>query len=549
MPTSSVCSAPLAPFVSLAAFLGSNAAAAQCPPTTTTLVAADVVDDRSFGCAVAFDATLTTLLVGAETDDASANDRGAAYVFTSSATTWTQVAKLAASDAGTTARFGHSLELSSSGGRALIGAPGDDAHATDAGATYVFSKSGAAWSQAAKLVASDPDAGDAFGAAVAFAADGTLAWIGAPGDDLGGADAGAAYVFVDPGLGWLEIQKVVPPAGHAGARFGSAVAASANGDVLAVGAPASNEVFVYRRVGGVWTLDATLHAAFPVAALGGALDLAANGDVVLAGANATGAGAGNAAVWRRVGGSWGAAVQLAASIPTSGEHFGASVALDAPGTRAVIGAPGNTKFAQGGIHVFDFAGSAWTQGTAFGGSPTASASGAAVACAGDGRTLASGAPQAALLAGLVDVRRFVDPPTVYCTAKLNSLGCTPMLALAGCPSVSSSSGFVITASHVLNGKNGLFFYGTSGEQAAPFQGGWLCAKPPHKRLALQNSGGNPPPSDCSGAYTTDFNAWIASGADPALVAGAHFAGQWWSRDPGATFQTGLTAAVRGDVAP
>ncbi|MCK6446545.1 MAG: FG-GAP repeat protein [Planctomycetes bacterium] len=528
---------------------------AQCPPTTTTLVATDVADDRSFGCAVAFDSGLATLLVGAETDDASANDRGAAYVFTPSATTWTQVAKLGASDATATARFGHSLKLSTNGGRALIGAPGDDAHAADAGATYVFTKSGASWSQTAKLVASDPDAGDAFGSSVAFAADGTLAWIGSPGDDLGGADAGAAYVCVDPGLGWIEIQKLVPPAGHAGARFGSAVAASANGDLLAVGAPGvpglpgAGEVFVYRRVGGVWTLDATLQATFPVTSLGTTLDLAASGDVVLAGANSTGAGAGNAAVWRRTSGVWGAAVQLAAPIPTAGEGFGASVALDALGTRAVIGASGATKFVQGAAYVFDYVGSAWTQGTALGGSATASASGAAVACAADGGQFAAGAPQAALLAGLVDVRRFVDPPTVYCTAKPNSLGCAPQLALTGCPSATAGSGFDITATHVLNGKNGLFFYGTSGEQAVAFQGGWLCAKPPHKRIALQNSGGNPPPGDCSGAYTTDFNAWIASGADPALVAGAHFAGQWWSRDPGATFQTGLSAAARGDVAP
>jgi hypothetical protein len=53
------------------------------------------------------------------------------------------------------------------------------------------------------------------------------------------------------------------------------------------------------------------------------------------------------------------------------------------------------------------------------------------------------------------------------------------------------------------------------------------------RTPLQNSGGSSnPASDCTGTYHFDFNAWIATGADPGLAAGQQVWGQYWARDPG-----------------
>jgi hypothetical protein len=140
------------------------------------------------------------------------------------------------------------------------------------------------------------------------------------------------------------------------------------------------------------------------------------------------------------------------------------------------------------------------------------------------------------------------PAAVYCTAKTNSAGCTPAIAFAGVPSASATSGFTLGASGLLEGKSGLLFYGLTGPAAVPFQGGWLCVQPPHVRTPVQLSSGSPP---CGGAYAIDFNAWIASGADPALVAGAQVWAQYWSRDPGYAppANTGLTDAVQFAVCP
>jgi hypothetical protein len=137
-------------------------------------------------------------------------------------------------------------------------------------------------------------------------------------------------------------------------------------------------------------------------------------------------------------------------------------------------------------------------------------------------------------------------PTTYCTAKVNSLGCTPAIGWSGThASVSQASGFNITSSNTLDNKSGLFFYGYE-KKAAPYQGGWLCVQAPARRTALQNSGGSAP---CGGLFSFDFNAHMASGTDPALIVGASVYGQYWSRDPQASFNTNRTDAISFLVNP
>lgn len=132
--------------------------------------------------------------------------------------------------------------------------------------------------------------------------------------------------------------------------------------------------------------------------------------------------------------------------------------------------------------------------------------------------------------------------TTYCTAKVNSLGCTPSIGTAGQASAAGTGTFDITASLVINNKPGILFYGF-GTAAVPFQGGVLCVQPPVQRTAVQLSGGNPPPNDCSGVFNFDFNGYMGSGADPNLIPGATPSAQFWYRDPGSPSTTGLSDAV------
>ncbi len=101
----------------------------------------------------------------------------------------TEVAKLLASDKEADDRFGSSVAIS--GDRALVGAPFEDTGGSSAGAAYFFEPDGSgAWSEVAKVQASDKEADDQFGFSVAISGDRAL--VGAFGEGTGGSFAGAA---------------------------------------------------------------------------------------------------------------------------------------------------------------------------------------------------------------------------------------------------------------------------------------------------------------------------------------------------------------------
>jgi hypothetical protein len=137
---------------------------------------------------------------------------------------------------------------------------------------------------------------------------------------------------------------------------------------------------------------------------------------------------------------------------------------------------------------------------------------------------------------------------VYCTAKTNSAGCLPAISASGSPSASAGNGFSLSTTNVLHNKFGLYFYSKTGPSTIPFQGGTLCTQLPLVRTTLQNSGGLPA---CGGIYSIDFNAYVASGKDPALVAGQQVWIQAWSRDPGFAppNNTSLSDAVTFTLCP
>jgi len=150
----------------------------------------------------------------------------------------------------------------------------------------------------------------------------------------------------------------------------------------------------------------------------------------------------------------------------------------------------------------------------------------------------------------------VEPET-YCTAKVNSLGCTPAIGWAGEPRASLSSGFTVSGSNVRNQKAGVLLYTVDGRAAIPFQGGVLCLDAPIRRTLGASSGGTPlPANDCTGVYAIDMNAFAAGALGgkplPALgVAGTVVDCQWWGRDNGfpAPNNTTLSDALEYEVLP
>jgi hypothetical protein len=160
------------------------------------------------------EASNTTGIDGDQSDN-SANNSGAAYVFTRSGSTWSQQAYLKASNSEVNDRFGISVSIADD--TVVVGANGEDSNATridgdqsdnsenGAGAAYVFSRTGSTWSQQAYLKASNSEGTDRFGISVAIADDTMVVGAnreasnatGVNGDqsDNSAEDAGAAYVF------------------------------------------------------------------------------------------------------------------------------------------------------------------------------------------------------------------------------------------------------------------------------------------------------------------------------------------------------------------
>ncbi|MCE9596188.1 MAG: hypothetical protein K8S98_18515 [Planctomycetes bacterium] len=137
--------------------------------------------------------------------------------------------------------------------------------------------------------------------------------------------------------------------------------------------------------------------------------------------------------------------------------------------------------------------------------------------------------------------------TTYCTAKVNSVGCTPYITSAGIPELSGNDNFHLAAQNVLINKSGVFFWGT-GPTGIPFGGGLLCVKAPVIRTLVQNAGAANG-GLCSGSYSFAFSQayMLAEG----VLAGDTLYGQFWSRDSGfaAPANMGLTDAVRFVVLP
>jgi hypothetical protein len=424
------------------------------------------------------------------------------------------------------------------------------------GAAYVFRRTGTTWTQEQKLVASDPLQGAEFGYSVGIS--GSTIVVGAPQATYASQGGrGAAYIFEFDGLAWSQTQKLAGSGTTFGARNGSSVAI--DGARLVIGARTTWEDagatigtgsgWVFVKSGASWVEQQKLQSTSYVAwALLGA-SCAIDGNRIVLGAEGEESNKGAAYVFDLVGGTWQQKARLTGANTDASDFFGRGVAVS--GNRIVVGAPNydsSTPQGNGVVKLFDFDGATWTERVELLGNPMYVGDTLGDACAIQGDLVVGGSPSLAFgQLGRVWMWN-IDPPvtTTYCTAKTTSNGCVPAIAASGVPSVSSALPFTVSASSVINQKQGLCFYGFH-PAAAPFQGGYLCVTPPTQRTATQNSGGSPAGLDCSGTFALDFNATIQSGVDPLLTIGADVYFQYWFRDPQSPSTTGLSNGLRAFV--
>jgi FG-GAP repeat protein/fibronectin type III domain protein len=318
----------------------------------TKLAASDGTAGDRFG-----DVSLSgdTAVVGAPLRDDLGTDSGSAYVFVRSGTAWSPQAKLTASDGGPGDQFG---SPSISGDIVVIGAPADDG---GRGSAYVFVRSGATWSQEAKLTASDGASGDRFGGSVAIHEATIL--VGATGVSN---RKGAAYVFVRSGSTWSHEANLTALDGVPGDLFG---VVSLSGDTAVIGAQghdfAKGIAYVFTRDGTAWSEQANLAASDGIYGDGFGLGVSLSGDTAIVAApfgNGVGYDSkkGAAYVFTRSGTTWSQEAKLTASDATADDSFG-QPAVD--GGIAVIGSAGDDDqgVSSGSAYIFVRTGTTWSQ--------------------------------------------------------------------------------------------------------------------------------------------------------------------------------------------
>ena len=242
------------------------------------------------------------IVMGWPSDTAQGSNAGAAFVYRRSGSVWTLSQKIVATDGAPDDLFGTAVAVEAD--RLVIGAPGDDDAAEESGSAYVYVRSMGGWVPQKKLLPSGDSQYANFGYAVALGR-GTLV-VGAPGDPTLAESAGAAYAFIESRAGWVKQAKLFPSEGKEHLLFGGSVAA--DGATLVVGSQHS-----------AWLWHEELGAAYVFG--------------------------------RSSDGSWAQRGKLTSGAPEGLHTFGFSVGIH--GNACLVGSPQAGVSGPGGVYAFD----------------------------------------------------------------------------------------------------------------------------------------------------------------------------------------------------
>jgi hypothetical protein len=372
-------------------FLTLNPTQAQFVQQGSKLVGTGIVGLALQGFSVAVSADGNTAIVGGGVDN---GDAGAAWVFTRSGGVWTQQGtKLVGTGAVGPTYQGWSVSISNDGNTAIVGGEGDS---SDAGAAWVFTRSGGVWTQqGAKLVGTGAVGRASQGSSVSLSADGNTAIVGGSFDNNG---VGGLWVFTRTGAVWNQSGgKLVGIDAVGSAALGRSASVSSDGNTAIVGGYGDNSTvgaaWVFTRSsGGAWSQQGTKLVGS--GAIGGAwqgisVSLSSDGNSAIVGGYGDNGHAGAAWVFTRSEGVW---TQQGAKLVGSGAigaaWQGISVSLSSDGNTAIVGGY-NDNSGAGATWIFTRSSGVWTQlgsklvGT---GAVGAAFQGTSVGISGDGST-------------------------------------------------------------------------------------------------------------------------------------------------------------------
>ena len=335
-------------------------------PTQTIVRASDAQTSDALGAA-SISKDNNYLITGASGEDGGAGDvlggSGAAYVYTRSGTSWTEQTILRPSDKAANDGFGWFVDINNDGTYAVISSIAEDSYT---GSAYVFTRSGSTWTQQAKLTAEgNASTGANFGYEVSINGDGSYIIIGAQTEN---SNAGAVYIFARSGTSWTRQHREA--AAGTNKRLGFSVAMSESGTYAAssqILGGTGGEAYVLTRSGSTWTMGSAITSSDVAAGDQFGVSVAIEDDYLLAGSRNDddgGTSSGSAYVFTRSGTSWSQQAKLVASDGEANTQLGESVAMSQDTKYVAIGAPDRNESGvtdPGAVYVFERDGSTWTQ--------------------------------------------------------------------------------------------------------------------------------------------------------------------------------------------
>lgn len=455
------------------------------------LTASDTAASDIFGHSVSLSGD--TVIVGAYQDDNSGGvDAGAAYVFTRSGGVWTQQQKLTASDAATGDNFGFSVSVS--GDTVIVGAiRANNSGGQDAGAAYIFTRSGGVWTQQQRIQASDGALNDLFGYSVSVS--GSTAVISSVADDNGGDGAGSAYIFTHSGSVWTEQQRLQASDAAAGDNFGHSVSLSSDTVIISAwqddhsGWNAAGSAYIFIRSSGVWMQQQKLTAsdAAPNDFFGVSVSLSGDTTIIGTHTNSGGTDTGAAYVFTRSSGVWTQQQRIQASDIAEGDSFGhcVSVSGDTAVVSALLDDDGGVD--AGSAYVFTRSGGVWTQQQKFQASDAAAGDSFGISVSLSGDTVIVGAYQDDNSGG-------VDAGAAYVFV-LNTTSAAPVVNAGPDQSTTEDSTFNLSAS----------FTDADASDIHTATVNWGDGSPTEAATVTEPSGPNPGTITASHTYLTPGN--------------------------------------------
>ena len=275
--------------------------------------------------------------------------------------------KLTASDAAADDIFGFVVSIS--GDYALVGAPNDDDGGSNSGAAYIYHRGGTSWNEVAKLTADDAALNDNFGSTVSISGD--YALIGANENDDHGSNSGSAYVFQRVGVNWNQMVKLTADDAESEDRFGESVAI--HGVYALVGAYKDDDqgsdagaAYIFQRDGANWNQVAKLKASD--GASGDRFSqyaVSIGSEYAAVGAAAdddNGTDSGSVYVFSRTDTVW---TQMAKLLPSDGAASDRFGLVSISGDYILVGANGDDDLgaSSGSAYIFQRVGAIWNEVT------------------------------------------------------------------------------------------------------------------------------------------------------------------------------------------